>query len=143
MGWVYAPPVADCLEVQVPASGSPGASDKTYLYTGFYAVPCLEGGRPQHMSVEGLEPAAVVDVDVVAVAAALVWVVADFPHSAISGRVDVACVCVVDTLVELPPLTGYRVHSVSEGATDPRIHYRAAEIHSTIAVQLLEPSSQL
>ena len=84
-----------------------------------------------------------VDVDVVAVAAALVWVVTDFAHSAISGRVDVAGVCVVDTFVELPALPGYRVHPVSEGTTDPRIHYRAAEIHSTISVQVLEASSQV
>lgn len=116
--------------MEVASCGSPGAPDDSNLYTGFYSIAHLERGRPQHMSVKGLEPAAVVDVDVVPVAAALVWVVTDFPHSAISGRVDVAGVCVVDTLVELAPLPGYRVHPVSEGTTDPRIHYRAAELHS-------------
>ena len=70
-----------------------------------------------------------VDVDVVAVPAALVWVVADFAHSAVSGRVDVPGVRVVDTLVELPALPCYRVHPVTEGTTNPRAHYRRAQMH--------------
>lgn len=71
-----------------------------------------------------------VDVDVVPVPAALVRVVADFAHSAISGRVYVAGVRVVDSLVELPALPCYGVHPVSEGTANSRIYYRAAELHS-------------